>query len=196
MEKRKSNTKQRIIEESMKLFSVHGFEAVSIRTIADAVGVGNSALYKHFKSKKEIFDAIVLFSKEYFLEKSNKQMTQIHSKEDMKKACISMFDFQTQDEWMVMFRKLLLIEQFKNKEMAEIYRKFFIELPIESQTMLFEQLIRAGVMADRNARVMAMELYAPFYLYHLYAESIEILKKLFLQHVDNFWENYFTNERE
>ena len=52
MEKRRGNTKQRIIEESMKLFSVHGFEAVSIRTIADAVGVGNSALYKHFKSKK------------------------------------------------------------------------------------------------------------------------------------------------
>ena len=112
MEKRRSNTKQRIIEESMKLFSVHGFEAVSIRTIADAVGVGNSALYKHFKSKKEIFDAIVLCSKEYFMEKSNEQMAQIQSKEDLKNACLRMFEFQTKDEWMVMFRKLLLIEQY------------------------------------------------------------------------------------
>lgn len=193
---RKGNTKQRIIEESMKLFSVHGFEAVSIRTIAEAVGVGNSALYKHFKSKQDILEAIVLFSKEYFQEKSSQQMTQIQGKEDLKKACITMFAFQTQDEWMVMFRKLLLIEQFKNQEMAEIYRKFYIELPVESQTMLFEQLICAGVMTDRNARVMAMELYAPFYLYHLHAESIEQLENLFLQHVDNFWESYFANEKE
>ena len=69
-------------------------------------------------------------------------------------------------------------------------------MAVESQTMLFEQLICAGVMADRNARVMAMELYAPFYLYHLHAESIEQLENLFLQHVDNFWESYFTNEKE
>ena len=196
MEKRKDNTKQRILEESMKLFSVHGFEAVSIRTIAEAVGVGNSALYKHFKSKQEILEAIVLFSKEDFMEKSSRQMAEIQGKEDLKKACIAMFEFQTQDEWMVMFRKLLLIEQFKNPEMAEIYRKFFIELPLESQTMMFEQLIQAGVMADKNARVMAMELYAPFYLYHLQTESIEQLESLFLQHVDNFWESYVTKKKE
>ena len=190
MEKRRSNTKQRIIEESMKLFSVHGFEAVSIRTIADAVGVGNSALYKHFKSKKEIFDAIVLCSKEYFMEKSNEQMAQIQSKEDLKNACLRMFEFQTKDEWMVMFRKLLLIEQFKNEEMAEIYRRFFIELPVVSQAMVFEQLIKTGVMKNKDAHVMAMELYAPFYLYHLYAETGEELEKKFSQHVDNFWECY------
>ena len=34
---KKRNTKQRILEESMKLFSVQGFDAVSIRAIADAV---------------------------------------------------------------------------------------------------------------------------------------------------------------
>ena len=64
---KKRNTKQRILEESMKLFSVQGFDAVSIRAIADAVGVGNSALYKHFSSKAEILSAIVAYSKDYFL---------------------------------------------------------------------------------------------------------------------------------
>ncbi|MDD6306271.1 MAG: helix-turn-helix domain containing protein [Clostridiales bacterium] len=48
METGRGNTKQKIIEESMKLFSVNGFHAVSVRAIADAVGVRNSALYKHF----------------------------------------------------------------------------------------------------------------------------------------------------
>ncbi len=123
MERKKNNTKQKIIDESMKLFSVSGFDTVSIRTIAEAVGVGNSALYKHFKSKKEILDEIVSYSVEYYLAMGSKQMTQIQSEEDLNTACMAMFDFQTKDEWMVMFRRLLIMEQFKNPEMAKIYRK-------------------------------------------------------------------------
>lgn len=194
MEKSRGNTRQRIIEESMKLFSVNGFEAVSIRTIADAVGVGNSALYKHFKSKKEILEAIVEFSKEYYLKAGSRQMAQLQSKEELKKACLAMFHFQTKDEWMVMFRKLLLIEQFGNEDMAHIYRHFFIELPVEAQRMIFEKLIEAGIMKDRDAKVMAMELYAPFYLNHLNVEADANLEELLMQHVDNFFENYFQSE--
>ena len=108
MERKGRNTRQRILEESMKLFSVSGFEAVSIRTIAEAVGVGNSALYRHFKSKKEILDEIVSYSVTYYLSMGQKQMMQIQNEEDLQKACKAMFDFQTQDEWMVMFRRLLI----------------------------------------------------------------------------------------
>ena len=59
MPRLKGNAKEIIMEESLKLFSVYGFEAVSVRTIADKVGIGNSALYKHFESKQAIFDALV-----------------------------------------------------------------------------------------------------------------------------------------
>ena len=189
MERNGRNTKQKIIEESMKLFSVSGFDAVSIRTIAEAVGVGNSALYKHFKSKKEILDEIVSYSVEYFLSMGQKQMGQIQSKEDLQTACLTMFDFQTQDEWMVMFRRLLIMEQFKNPEMAAIYRKFFIELPVESQEQYFKLLMEQGLMKEKNARVLSMELYAPFYLYHLTSDAREDLRELFQVHVKNFWEN-------
>lgn len=189
MERKGRNTKQRIIEESMKLFSVSGFDTVSIRTIADAVGVGNSALYKHFKSKKEILDEIVSHSVEYYLAMGQKQMTQIQSVEDLQTASLAMFDFQTQDEWMVMFRRLLIIEQFKNHDMAEIYRRFFIELPVESQGKYFRQLMEKGIMKDGNEKVLSMELYAPFYLYHLSSDSSEDIKELLKEHVQNFWQN-------
>jgi AcrR family transcriptional regulator len=185
------NTKKKIIEESMKLFSISGFDTVSIRTIAEAVGVGNSALYKHFKSKKEILDEIVSYSIDYYLAMGNKQMMQIQSVEDLQTACLTMFDFQTKDEWMVMFRRLLIIEQFKNPEMAEIYRKFFIELPLKSQGDLFRHLITKGIMKDGNEKVLAMELYAPFYLYHLSSDSQQDLRELFKVHIKNFWERNF-----
>lgn len=191
MERRGRNTKQKIMQESMKLFSISGFDTVSIRTIAEAVGVGNSALYKHFRSKKEILDEIVSYSVEYYLEMGKQQMMQIHGLEDLQKACLTMFDFQTKDEWMVMFRRLLVIEQFKDPEMAAIYRKFFIDLPLRSQGDLFRQLMIKGVMKDGNEKVLAMELYAPFYLYHLSSDSQQDLRELFKVHVKNFWEANF-----
>lgn len=191
MERKEKNTKQKIIEEAMKLFSVSGFDAVSIRKIAEAVGVGNSALYKHFKNKKEILDEIVSYSVDYYLEMGKKQIIRIKGLEDLQKACFTMFDFQTKDEWMVMFRRLLIIEQFKNPEMAEIYRHFFIDLPLKTGSDIFGELIEKGLMRYGNAIVLAMELYAPFYLYHLSSDSQHDLSELFKEHIKNFWERNF-----
>ena len=68
MAKRGNDTKFRILQEALNLFSKEGFNAVSIRTIADSVGIGNSALYKHFKNKREIFDSIVELQKQRYRE--------------------------------------------------------------------------------------------------------------------------------
>lgn len=183
---KKRNTKQRILEESMKLFSVQGFDAVSIRAIADAVGVGNSALYKHFSSKAEILSAIVAYSKDYFLEKGTNQMSQIACEDDLVASCMEMFRFHTEDEWMVMFRKLLTIEQFKNPEISAIYRDFYVELPIRMQEEQFQHLIDAGYLKPKHPKVLAMELNAPFLLFHT-APDTEGLAALLEQHVRYFW---------
>ena len=55
----RGNTKQEILEASLELFSVQGFEATSISQIADAVGVRKASLYSHFENKQAILDALV-----------------------------------------------------------------------------------------------------------------------------------------
>ena len=55
----RGNTKQEILEASLELFSVQGFEATSISQIANAVGIRKASLYSHFDSKQAILDAIV-----------------------------------------------------------------------------------------------------------------------------------------
>lgn len=195
MGRKRGETKEKIMQEALKLFSVNGFDAVSIRTIADAVGIGNSALYKHFSSKQEILEAIVDYSKSYFLKVSCEQMEGNKDVEELKDSCLRMFEFQTQDEWIVMFRRLLMIEQFKNPDMAEIYRNFFIELPVQSQEQLFLKLMDDGIMKKKNARVLAMELYAPFFLYHTAAESREDILELLQCHVQNFYKENIICEK-
>ena len=53
------NTKERIIEKSLTLFSKHGYNAVTVRDIASAVGIKASSIYNHFESKQDIFNTII-----------------------------------------------------------------------------------------------------------------------------------------
>lgn len=55
--------KARILREGLRLFAENGLSATSIRDIADATGLSNPALYKHFKTKHEL--ALVLFVRSY-----------------------------------------------------------------------------------------------------------------------------------
>lgn len=105
-------------------------------------------------------------------------------------TCMQMFNFQTQDEWIIMFRRLLLIEQFNNPQMAAIYKALFVEMPVNCQKEIFQNLINQKMMKDKNAEVMAMELYAPFFLYHTIEEPKERMNPLLRKHVENFMEMY------
>lgn len=80
------------------------------------------------------------------------------------------------------------MEQFKNKEMAELYKSCFIEMPVEGMEKIFAELMENGMMKKKNSRVLAMELYAPFFLYHLAADDLETLQQLFREHVRYFFE--------
>ena len=54
-----ADTKRVILEEAVKLFARDGYEAVSVEMIAEAVGIKAPSLYKHYKSKRDIFDHIL-----------------------------------------------------------------------------------------------------------------------------------------
>lgn len=184
------NTREKIIYQSLKLFSVEGFDAVSTRMIARELGVSDTAIYKHFKSKQEIFDTIIQICKEKFVVQQMKVDICHMSWVDVEQMCMDMFNFQTQDEWIVMFRRLLVIEQFKNPDIAKLYRTFFIDTVLDGMSTIFVDLMETGNMRKCNPRVLAMELYAPFFMFHtIQLDSQKILDEL-REHVTYFRNNY------
>lgn len=182
-------TKELILYESLKLFSINGYDAVSTRTIARAINASDAVIYKHFASKQEIFDTIVKISREKFEMKRNEVSLDAASWEEMEKVCLDRFEFLTNDEWIVMFRKMLLIEQFKNPEIAKLYKEIFIDYPIKATTEHFRELINNGYMKNGDPKVYAIELYAPFFLYSSETEISEETKNALKEHVVNFRRN-------
>jgi len=51
--------RDRILDCAVELFAVHGFEAMTMRMLGDAVGLDNSSLYRHFTSKTELANAVL-----------------------------------------------------------------------------------------------------------------------------------------
>jgi AcrR family transcriptional regulator len=53
-----NDTRSRLLDTALKLFSEHGMEGTSLQMIADELGVTKAAVYYHFKTKDEIAEAV------------------------------------------------------------------------------------------------------------------------------------------
>lgn len=60
-------TRKIIFDSAIELFTLHGYENVSIKDIADKVGIRQSTIYNHFKSKQDILDTIYNYYCHYYL---------------------------------------------------------------------------------------------------------------------------------
>ncbi|WP_155335215.1 TetR/AcrR family transcriptional regulator [Acrocarpospora corrugata] len=58
-EDRPRDTRARIQEIALRLFTEQGYEATSLREIAEALGVTKAALYYHFRTKEDIVAGMV-----------------------------------------------------------------------------------------------------------------------------------------
>ncbi|NPB06624.1 MAG: TetR/AcrR family transcriptional regulator [Aquificae bacterium] len=59
MGEKRSDTKQKILEASLKLFSKKGFKETTVKDIAREVGITEGAIYRHFTSKEEIIRELI-----------------------------------------------------------------------------------------------------------------------------------------
>lgn len=52
-------TRKQILDASLRLFSDKGFARTSVRDIAQAAGITDAAIYYHFDSKRDLFEALL-----------------------------------------------------------------------------------------------------------------------------------------
>ena len=165
----RGNTKQEILDASLELFSVHGFEATSISQIADAVGIRKASLYSHFENKQSILDTLVKDVLEQYTEHS------IFARADWEKSDVSLplnsdeaenmiqnqIRYILHDPYVSKARKMLVIEQFQNSELAKLQTKQNYSDVMQYCTGLIKQLIRRGVLAEYDPEIMAAQLGLP-----------------------------------
>ena len=103
----------------------------------------------------------------------------------------SQFDFLTKDEFACNFRKMLILEQYKNPEISELHQKCFVSGPVSYMEDLFREMMKRGIWDKNDPKQLALEFYAPFYLLLSISDTAPDKKesaKLLKTHIDRFIE--------
>ena len=203
----KGNTKQKIIEAALDLFSAQGFEATSVSQIASAVGIRKASLYGHFENKQAILDALVqevlkqyeehsLFASENW-EKDASNLPQ--TSDDAVKMIQGQIRYILHDRSISSARKMLVIEQFRNQEIAKLQTKQNYTDIMRYFEELMKYLIQNGALAEEDPEIMAAQLCLPISIWinlcDREPERESEVMSLVEKHIRQFFRIYQTKAR-
>ncbi len=170
------NTKQRILDEALTLFSEKGFANVFVNDIAERVGIKAPSLYKHYKNKQAIFDAIIDEMNNKFEQQAqalsingtdptvDAEVYRNMDEDHLIKLGNDLFTYFLHDSYTKRFRKMLTLEQFKDKDLAKVYSQQYFDAPLSYQGMLLGLLVAQGLLVTENVPIMTLHFYAPIYM--------------------------------
>lgn len=170
---KQEDTRQRILDEALELFSAKGYDSVSVGEIAKAVGIKAPSLYNHFPSKQAIFDAIVESTAAQYAADTDK--IDIHVQDVQKdvpafaeitedalfEKVRQIFEYSLHDETISRFRRMMTIEQFRSPELAALYSDRYVERILRYHAGIFRALIASGEICAENPDTLAMLYVAP-----------------------------------
>ena len=157
-------TKEDILIVALHLFARDGYEAVSVSQIAGELGMTKGALYRHYESKRDIFEHIVKRMEQGDGEQAEEYDMPADKKENEPEQYEeSMFSYWTENDFASSFRKMLTLEQFRNEEMQALYQQYLVSGPAEYVKDMFESI--GVVEADKKATMFYSVM---FFYYSLY----------------------------
>lgn len=170
---KQEDTKQRILEKALELFSAKGYDSVSVGEIAKSVGIKAPSLYNHFPSKQAIFDAIVQSTAAQY--KADTDKIDIHVQDVQKDIPIfteitadtlfekvrQIFEYSLHNETISRFRRMMTIEQFRSSELAALYSERYAERILNYHADIFRALIASCEITEEDPDALAMMYVAP-----------------------------------
>jgi len=201
-----SKTKEKILKTSLKLFSTKGYKATTVRDIAGAMGVKQSALYNHFKNKDEILETLIsnLTSSAIvtLFDDKDAQVLQKQGKALLLSIATTfkLLSFDGQNEALY---RLLMQEIFRNERIREIYNEHFYQENVKKLSGIFFGMMQNEQISSSDPLLLANEFFSPLFFYQMQVTLLKLDKKstssvvsLFEKHVDFFWDNIKLDKQE
>ena len=165
------NTKEKIFNTSLDLFSKKGYDSVSLREIAEEVGIKKSSIYSHYPSKEAILmDIFNHFTKSFEIDSEKIQLSEdnpllenpelfYHKGSEAIKNMI--FQEQNLKIW-----KLILIQMHHNETIRTFFQNDILVKPLIFWEGLFTILKEKKIIRnDSNPKLLAKQYYSfPIYL--------------------------------
>ncbi|WP_400251158.1 TetR/AcrR family transcriptional regulator [Methanobrevibacter smithii] len=168
----KTQTKDKIFDTALDLFSKKGYDSVSVRTIASEVGIKESSIYNHYSSKKDILMSILNYFEEYFkgnpLDDESIRKLLEENPEEFYHQGSEMFKQQIFEEKILKIMKLIFVQMYQIDEVKEFFLWEILGGSTDFWSDVFEILIQKNVIgSDCNPNKLA-EMYFGFSMFKLW----------------------------
>ena len=163
----KISTKDRILDSALTLFAQKGYDGVGVDLIAENAGIKGPSLYKHFKGKEDILDALIDKAEKYYEMNfgSAKHPGKIPSStQELVKLSLERIQFTLQDPIIKKVRRVLAMEQFRSQRIAELAAKHSMEGIQGMYKKILQGMIDNGVIRKYDSALLSMELVSPISL--------------------------------
>lgn len=202
------DTKEVILTVALKLFSKRGYDGVGIRDISKEIGIRESAIYKHYSGKQDIFDAVLKdiesrYQEEFAVFTSSENITNGFSKEndvrdELFHVSLAMFQFYLKTDYGSQLRRMLTIEQYRTSKTSNFFRDLILDSSLNYISDVMTNLIKEGIYIDADPMVMAFQFYSPLYLllskYDNQPEKYEEALSFLERHITQFDKIYLRRD--
>lgn len=187
------STKERILYAALDLFAEKGYDGVGVDLIAENAGLKGPSLYRHYKGKEDIFNSLIdLVSSHYeeglCLTKKPEELPK--SMDELTENAMEKIKFTMHDDIVRKTRRILAMEQFRSKRMAELTTRYHLENLQKMYAGIFEGLMEKGILKKDDPEYLALEFVSPVSLMiHMYdrqpEREEEVLDKI-RKHFEHF----------
>ena len=159
-----NDTKERILAAALEMFSQNGYAGTNIRALSASLGLVKSGVYKHYESKEAIWNALLDQMIAYYGEHfgSPDHLPPVpDSPEELTRLTMHMVNITVHDEKIIMTRKVLTLEQFRDDRARDLATKHFLTGLTEMFTQIFTGMMEKGVLRKDDPGILAFAYVTP-----------------------------------
>ena len=156
-------SKEEILNAALVVFSQKGYDGALLRDISSLLGITKPALYKHYESKEALWNAMIDYVERYYSEhtRAASGTTVPDNWDEFRELSLRQIDFTLHDETVRRVRRLLTMEQFRNKRTADLATKHFITDIEIRYTEIFTEMMKKGLLETEAPEFLAFRYTAP-----------------------------------
>ena len=158
------STKEKILDAALTLFAENGYDGTSVEQIANIVGIKAPSLYKHYKGKEDILNALIDSAETRYEEMfgSEKNIGRVpQSREEFIKVTMERISFTMRDPIIRKTRMLLVQEQFRNERISEVTTRHQLDGIQRMFAKIIKGMMDEGLVKKDDPALLAAELTAP-----------------------------------
>ncbi|MDO4981991.1 MAG: TetR/AcrR family transcriptional regulator [Eubacteriales bacterium] len=159
-----NTTKEKILDAALESFAENGYKGTNLRDLAAMLGLSKSALYKHYESKEEIWNALIDKMEAYYTARfgSSENMPPIPaSGDELLEVTMRMLDFTLHDRKVILTRRLLLTEQFRDDRARKFATLHFLTGTKDIYTKIFSEMMKNNLLKKDDPEMLAFGYTAP-----------------------------------